>query len=568
MTKTAELHSLHIDELGRTKEVRKLVLSMLLVTGYHLISRPFSDANDMYYDRGNQLCIRLLKLLREPGWELLSADEEEGIRTLKLLNELRNEGHTPGKLKGQLKRFFKRYFKTISPPWSALTPVENLGIELWKNPKKILFAIGPNIGIGDEIIFLKMIKRIRKKFPNAILELTSFYKSLWDIYPEIDKVHNFNEFQAEPYILAHRVIKEDPNNLVIFMEFASAPIYRYLELVPGFDKFMFFDTGSKVARVVDQKNHRISEYFTLKEPTVYHMIDKFMLKTGLIDKIELTQDSAPYFQKGYSFSNPRKIYVNCFSSKNYKVLEPSWWATAIEVAAKSGPLQLEIFEGINETTKAYAREVAHHLKDVQGLDFIWLDKVPSIGETMKRATESDLVFGLDTFTGHAGIIKTTPCLSVFFGTSWHLWKIPDNHVLNADINDDPKTVGIVLQKMLFPNQEFIEYADRIFQLTDQLFNAKENQEKYDSACQLMVDAESIIKNWVQKDPIMEQFASDKPELYFTHVRSALMPNGNRISNIQKPAFILIEKSLQLWLDSNFYRYAKYLHYLNIAGVWT
>ncbi len=563
---TKEEAAVIVDELGKNKEVKKLILAVFLITIYHTVSRPFSKANDGYYKRVVKMCRGLLELLLEPGWPSLSALEEEGIRNFKIIDTLEAQRTHDDKLfhakvHKDLKMEFKKYFQTLTPLWSALTPVEHLDISLWDNPKKILFAIGPNIGIGDAVIFLKMLKKIKKRFPHAKLEVTSYYKNLWDVYPEIDKVHYCKNFPLVPYVLGKRVIEEDPNNLVIFMEFAAGHIYRHLEVVPGFDKFMYFDTGSKVARIIDQKNHQITEHVLSKAPTVYHMIDTFMLRAGLVENLKLDKEEAPYFRPDFKFSTPRKMYVNPFSSKDYRVLSPKWWADSIRGAVQKEPVKIEIFEGINETTKAYSRAIAEHLKDVEHIDFIWLDYIPSIAETMQRASDSDLLFGLDTFTGHIGVIKATPCVSVFFGSSWHLWRIPNNHVLNASIYDDPYNVGIILNKMLHPNKYFFEYSEQLYSLTEECLRASSIQAQYDAVFELIKHGKTAITEWFEQDPTMYEFASEIPLQFFYDIESALFPNGRKLETFDKKVIKLITMGMGKWRDSNLYRYATYMHYL-------
>ncbi|MEL0100063.1 MAG: hypothetical protein VW907_10945, partial [Opitutae bacterium] len=60
-----------------------------------------------------------------------------------------------------------------------------------------------------------------------------------------------------PFLRAHHIIKEDPDALIVFCDFASDKIYRILETVPEFERFVYIDLGSRLIRSVNQKEWTI-----------------------------------------------------------------------------------------------------------------------------------------------------------------------------------------------------------------------------------------------------------------------------------------------------------------------
>lgn len=56
------------------------------------------------------------------------------------------------------------------------------GVEI--SPRKIF--IGPNIGIGDELIFFELARRLRNRFSSAWIRVSSSKDTLWSLAPEID----------------------------------------------------------------------------------------------------------------------------------------------------------------------------------------------------------------------------------------------------------------------------------------------------------------------------------------------------------------------------------------------
>ena len=97
--------------------------------------------------------------------------------------------------------------------------------------------MGPNIGIGDEMIFFDLARRLRHAYPRARLEVVSFHPTVWDLCDAVDHRSYEVDDQIAPYVRANLLQEANNHALIFFVEFASAPIYRQLETVPGFSRF-------------------------------------------------------------------------------------------------------------------------------------------------------------------------------------------------------------------------------------------------------------------------------------------------------------------------------------------
>src|SRR5262249_29413198 len=127
---------------------------------------------------------------------------------------------------------FRQYFRGLNLPWSRLPPIDRFHLCEWPEPDRILISVGPNIGIGDEMVFFELAPRLRRTYPEARLEVVSFHPTVWDLCDTVDLRIYEADNQIAPYVRA-KFMLEDDLTMVFFVEFASAPIYRHLESVPG-----------------------------------------------------------------------------------------------------------------------------------------------------------------------------------------------------------------------------------------------------------------------------------------------------------------------------------------------
>lgn len=549
----------YIKRLGKTEPVRRWLMTMFLTTSYHVTTRPISEANVGFFRRMAKVNDRLMDLLKEQGWPMLEEEIEYGFTLMEKMASKDPTKEVKAVMKRDFKKNYKRYFKAINPPWSELTPDSTLNVqELWPNPKEILVAFGANSGIGDELVYYRLIRRLHTMYPDAKISLVSYQNTMWDLCPWIERIEYHKNDQLAPFMAALDVMERDANNMVVFSEFASVTIYRHLEGFDLFKRFVYMDTGSKTVRVVDNESGRILDHFVKKASTMYHVLNTLMDTIGLTNEQIHAERSLPIREKEFNLSDRKRIYLNPFTSKDYKVITPDWWAAALKTLAGYGSFELEVFEGINEVSMNYAAAIIDQIKDIPQIKLIRNDEIPSIAETIDKAANSDLVFGIDTFTGHIGIVQTTPCLTVFLGSQWHLWKIPDNYVVNADASDEPDKVGVIASLMLFPMSEKCRaYAAELVEITNQII--KEKPPRLETLRYAITRGKAIVASWVEEDERVNAFAVDVSPGHFLLLEKAFM-NGE--PNMEDKAVLeLIKQSFGMWMDSNLHRYCRYLTYL-------
>ncbi len=546
--------------LGKTKEVKRFLLAVLLVSRFHLTSRPISKANDLFYKRISKYCDELLQVLLLPGWPCLLPEIEDGLKVMRLVSDWANDKNELKKAGNVFKEEFYKYFSSINVSWSHLTPSDDLNINRWPNPKHILIAFGPNIGIGDELIFFRAVRRISKHYPLCKIEVVSYSPSLWDDCTYISKVSYPVENQLSPFIKAKEVLEEDENNFVVFVEFATAPIYRNLEIVSSFKRFIYLDTGSKVARIVDQERAEIFEYNMPLYFRVYETLSKALDAIGLKGEYSDNGWEPPILDVSKTTEQTRKkIFINPFSSKDYRALSTDWWADILIHISSNGAVDVNIFAGINKECRSYSSQIVEKLKTFNcDVSLHGDETVPTILSTIKSAMASDLVIGLDTFTAHINVIQATPCISIFFGSKWHAWYAPDPNVFNASIYDSPEHLGRLATRILNPfKNEIVKEVDHFFLQLKKVITLIKSGEIPDNLFSVFQNGENVINKLNTEDPEFLKILTRSFQYYANSLKQVMYRTPGEYPNGKQFAALLKRVADELW-DSNFYRYLGYL----------
>lgn len=534
---------------------------MLLTTRYHLTSRPVSFANDTFFTKLATYCDKLLSLLREPGWPQLESSTEVGISTLRPVLGAPATSRSKKDLHESFGLAYRRYFRGINVPWSRLAPVDSLTIKDWPIPAHIYLAVGPNIGIGDEMTFFPVAQLLSETFPEAFLEVSSFRCALWDRCSFVSSVVYRDEDLLAPYARAIEVLRNAPDSLIIFVEFASAPMYRHLENVPGLKRFTYLDTGSRLARVVDQSRQIIAEYKFDTTSSIYELIMNLSEAIGLPWTLDQPGDQGVRGLRMVPVQGrAKRVFVNPFSSKDPNALGPKWWTELLNSVSETDPIDVLIFTGINRECDAFAHEIAGGLNMSRcNVSFFGGERVPSILETIETAIASDLILGLDTFTGHTGRLRRTPTISVFFGSFWEAWRVPDCCVLNATIYDLPDSVAKLAKRLLW-----VPHLGNSKAIRDVVLNSRRLQDLLGeesvtvSALVGQFDrCRTAVRQWITEDPDLLTTFTDVPLAYAEWLQDAVIGRPESCHNLQALKRLLTE-AMRIWRDSNLHRYARYV----------
>ena len=548
-----------IDFLGRTKEVKRFLLALLVMSRSHLAYRPISFANEIFYDRLSAQCDGLLNKLRTPDWPEIELEMEEGIKCIKYVKDWQ-KGIAWGK---EREREYQRenhlYFRGINVPFSHLAPVDNLTLNVWSAPPTILIACGQNIGIGDELMFFRVARRLAKKFPNSRIEVSSFHATLWDSCPYVTKRSYPIGNQLVPFVKAKALLEEDPNNLVVFVEFASGVIYRNLELVQGLQRFVYLDSGAKIARIVDQTRSQITEFRVNYKYKIYETISRLLDSIGL----DIGMDNNGYelpmrFLAKNKSKTLKKIFINPFSSKDFQILNTDCWANIFKYIKQTYKIKVIIFAGINEQCLQFSEDILKKLKNmVCDAELFGDDLKASIDEAFDAVFKCDLLIGIDTFTSHVNVIQHIPTINIYMDEHALAWSSPDYHVFNARVYDKAEDIGELVERIFsLPKNIIIKEFRSFVKEIDIAVDMINKSILPDNLLNLFSIGENIIAEWLECDPKIGIFFVDIPTSYIEAIKK-MVDNYKSIDGSHKKLISLLKDCFLIIKDSNFYKYMKY-----------
>jgi hypothetical protein len=548
----------HLDVLGRSREVRRFVLSLLLVSRFHLTSRPFSKSNASFFMTLGRSCDALLNILRDGDWQSLDPSIEAGISQLTPTGDWpswETRGDIRDAMGVRFRQDYRRFFWPLSPPFSRLAPSE-FTLDEWPEPRKIFIGIGPNIGIGDELIFFELIRRLRDRFPKAWIRVSSSKETLWSLAPQIDEVDEPGADQLIPFVNAQRLISESPESLLVFVEFASESAYRQLESVAAFPRFVYADSGIPCLRLVDQEKGLIADRRERRRVGIYAALDSLSARAGLDG--ERTHDQA---RRSTSMPNPTpKILLNPLSSKDFQDLSPLWWRRVVEFGARDQKVQVEVFAGPTRDTAPIAQAIVASVCEA-GLDCrLLLEGAPhSVSSTLRAAADVDLVLGVDTFTGHVGVLTPVRCVTILRGSEWDAWRVPSEWVLNAYANETPEKVGSLVARLLWCPPAPPDFARSIVSITRSLTDLTDagSASRTGLALGRLQSLCDQIGSWMKADPDLSIPFTD-PSSYFLPLLAHALANTQGPGGNESAALEMLRPALDSWRSSNLYKYAKYL----------
>ncbi len=162
----------------KTVEARHFILNFLIVILWSSAIRPINREYESWFLSRARFADRLLKRLSEPGWELAEPIVEEGISKIASVVEQSLNGRS-GNIADTIEILSHYHFKRYDRAWSSLRPVQKSFAQEWPSPRKLFFAFGPHIGIGDEMILFLAVEAFMRKFPNVSVEVWSHSRDLW-----------------------------------------------------------------------------------------------------------------------------------------------------------------------------------------------------------------------------------------------------------------------------------------------------------------------------------------------------------------------------------------------------
>jgi hypothetical protein len=552
--------------LGRTSSVRQLLLAAFITLHSTLTLRPLGPANEPYLTKTIRCLEHLLASLRQRGWEKLDEPLEALIARLSL-SEVSSELNRTSQLKrdAPIPSLIDDYIRAVDPRLYTLRATQDLSLDSWPHPTNILFAVGPNTAIGDEIILIPLARALARRYQDARFEVLSFNATLWDSSHFVSSAHYLVDDVITPYARAKEMLIQNPTSLICFADFHT-PLARWqLEQVPGLDRFIFFDIGKGAVHLVDKIKPGVLKFSLRSTPFIYDTLRQLSNRIGLLtDSEELRNSKAHPFLRPHTLS-PLKLFLNPFSSKDTSKLEPGWWAEALNFVAATNLLEVQVFSGTNRDTREYASAIAGLLdRKTCHWQLHGIHKVPSIRDTLDVALSCDAILGVDTFTGHLGNLKRIPMVTVFLGSEWERWLVPDPWVLTAAPNHNPEVIGALLLRL------FRQPATPVMLLALQLRHCMSSlkQHVFDSTqsgfTEAVKECIETEQRLLDSDPELRKLFTDSPFLPIPSLNEFLLSERH-----DHPPAAASEKLLlstcDIWENTNLGRYIHYITELDFGG---
>lgn len=535
-------------------EERNFLINYILVMIWSASNRPINSQYNSWYLKRINLAISMAKEINNKIWEESSKKIELGFfELLNFLEKTDNFIDNKKLCETKIDELSRYYFKIFDRDWSKLARLSNSNLEDFAKPKTILISLGHHIGIGDELIFSYFVEALRVKFPEAQIELWTHNKNLWNWNKQID-VRYVDDHILASFYRARELLREDESALVVFADFLSDKIYRHLECVPGFKRFLYIDLGSRVVRSIDQNTSTIFEYTCEKRSfTIYEALRDMASVLG-IDVNPRRPIIRPEFSA--ADSETLRIFINPHSSKEQQSVSAGWWADALGVVEHKN-IQLSICGGLSEVDREFSLSV-HQLLKNKGFSSIVLP-VLTVSEVLEEISRNDLLFGLDTFTAHINVLYAMKCVTVFFGSSGEAWSVPSPSVLNVRVTDESHFAGDLLNLLVSRSRKIsaVSNFSRIVASMSKIEKELTGDAKYEV---LIGELNKIVRNLRKINVINANFG----RIFFDYEVENL---SNLIDLIKKNISVhgsapnneiisIIVEEIKIWKNSNFYRYCE------------
>jgi hypothetical protein len=321
---------------ARSEHSLELQLPLGLLSSYlfFLLRRPISGSNSHYLARR----IQGLKSLAPA----LATSNSRQIREIaEKLDSLRpaNFSTVARDLQARLLLSYKP--DPMPPDYVASTRAP--GASLFSNVTRILLALCPAIGIGDEIIFFPVPASIKATLEKVHITVMSAYQGLWDQVKDVDSRIYYSAHRELLEVLqsANRNEQMAPD-LIIFGDFEKPGLASLVCREPGTRRYVEISLGAQYAAVVDNNAGCLRSVTLMPEAQIsyYAALDRLLEWLGIDrHKIQRYRDvvqSAPP-----AFSDTFRIFVSPFTSK-YNPSLIYWTRVLSSLWDRSSSLPVEI----------------------------------------------------------------------------------------------------------------------------------------------------------------------------------------------------------------------------------
>jgi hypothetical protein len=142
---------------------------------------------------------------------------------------------------------------SLGPPFPWLRPVAHPTRSGWQHVREVLL-VAAGVRHGEQLGLRAIAQKLRVRFADAPLDVVTARPELWRGLAGIrTTLPHRPEDGLAPFLLARAWGASRADRLIVFADGLRSQLYRNLEAVPGFGRFVFLDLGAREARLVDQR---------------------------------------------------------------------------------------------------------------------------------------------------------------------------------------------------------------------------------------------------------------------------------------------------------------------------
>ncbi|MGB2607349.1 MAG: hypothetical protein WBC78_27330 [Candidatus Sulfotelmatobacter sp.] len=433
----------------------QLVLGILSSYLFFLLRRPISNSNSHYLAQRIKGLKSLAPLLASSSSPQLQeiAEKLQSIQPANLSNIARD-------LQVQLVLAHKP-----SPiPADYVVSNQSPGPGLFANVRRVLLALCPAIGIGDEMIFFPVPASIKATLGGVHIAVMSAYRGLWDRVRGVDE---------RIYYSTHRELLSmlqggDENSLttfdlIIFGDFEKPGLAPLVCLQPGTQRYVEISLGAQYAAVVDNNAGSFRSVTLMPEARLsyYAALDHLLEWLGIGGhKVERYKDVVEH--ELWAPSDSYRMFVSPFTSKyNPSLIYWSKVLGSLWTRSPQQPVEIVLDPGTNSATERFSSALARSAMSqaAPGISFSLAGRggrglsLQGVFEEMER---SHAVLCADSFAAHAGPLFGCTTL-VVASPGLESWRTPSSQSYYFDTAQSVGEMGAAMRQLLGHNNGVVPH---------------------------------------------------------------------------------------------------------------
>lgn len=267
--------------------------------------------------------------------------------------------------------------------------------------ERILFVLGPAIGIGDECILFSLPARLKAASSGAEITVLSAYEGLWDRVRAVDRTLHYSDHRRLTEAL--RGVGEFAGfDVVVFADFERPDLHQAMCWEAGVQRYVELSLGGQTLSVVDGR-HRWLHHVRRPAPYFanYYFGLAYVLRwwglTATGDGILDCEKRRP--EGGVEF------YVNPFTAKYDP--SPLYWSrllSALYPEEPRQPVRMVVDAGTNPATEHFAstlvRSLAGRMPRGVSMDVRKQPGTPTFEGVFSELGRCQVVICADSFLAH------------------------------------------------------------------------------------------------------------------------------------------------------------------------